>query len=103
MEPIYLAILGSSLLGVIASQIFELIKRKLDKNDTTKQVISRLNNLEKDMTRTQLLILLSDYWYRDEEIMTVAQKYFNDLHGDWYMTKLYEEWKLENEKRKQDR
>lgn len=103
METIYLAILGSSLLGVIVSQIFELIKRKLDKNDTIKQLIARMDKAEKDSVRTQLLILLSDYWYRDEEIMEVARHYFEDLKGDWYMTKLYEEWKLEREKGKQAR
>lgn len=103
MNTIAIAILGSSLLGVIVSQLFELIKRKLDKDDITKTITKRLDKLEKDSVRTQLLILLSDYYYREEEIMEVARHYFDDLHGDWYMTKMYEEWKLENQKSKQTR
>lgn len=103
MNTIAIAILGSSLLGVIVSQLFELIKRKLDKDDITKTITKRLDKLEKDSVRTQLLILLSDYYYREEEIMEVARHYFDDLNGDWYMTKMYEEWKLENQKSKQTR
>lgn len=103
METIALAVLGSSVIGVIISQIFEIVKRKLDKKDLTKEISKRLDKLEKDSVRTQLLILLSDYYYREEEIMEVARHYFDDLHGDWYMTKMYEEWKLENEKTKEKR
>lgn len=103
METIALAVLGSSVIGVVISQVFELVKRKLDKKDLTKDITKRLDKLEKDSVRTQLLILLSDYYYREEEIMEVARHYFDDLHGDWYMTKMYEEWKLENEKTKEKR
>ena len=103
MGTIIVAVLGSSLLGGLLSQIFEMIRRKQDKDDITKSLIKRLDKLEKDSVRTQLLILLSDYYYREEEIMEVARHYFDDLHGDWYMTKMYEEWQDENEQSKQNR
>lgn len=99
MQTIVLAVLGSSVLSVVLTQIFEIIKKKMDKQDEQKQLIKRLDKLEKDSVRTQLLILLSDYYEREEEILEVARHYFEDLHGDWYMTKMYNDWKKEYEEK----
>ena len=33
-----------------------------------------------------------DYPDNESEILKVANYYFNDLNGDWYMTELFTKW-----------
>lgn len=51
---------------------------------------------EKDSVRTQLLVLMSDYPDNQSEIMGVAQHYFVDCKGNWYITSMFNKW-LERE------
>ena len=73
-----------------------LIKRKDDKNEILQSINKSIAELktqgkknEKDNCRTQMLLLMSDYPEEKKEIMTLADHYFNDLHGNWYMTALF--------------
>lgn len=88
-----------TIIGVVASlssalSIGMLIKffveRHDSRHDSTEQLIKKLNRLEKDSVRTQLLMLMLHYSDGDEsEILEVAQHYFKDLDGNWYMTSLF--------------
>lgn len=47
---------------------------------------------EKDELRTQLLLMLADYPEETVEIMKIAEHYFSDLDGNWYLTSLFNKW-----------
>ena len=98
---------GAVVAAVISFIIF-MIKRHDEKegefkqvNDTLKEIKDqaksdkdeankRFKVLEKDIVRTQLLMLMYNYESEDEhELMQVAEHYFVDLKADWYMTGLF--------------
>lgn len=78
--------------GALVAGIFALINRHLDKKDQKQSFKSQLQKLEKDSVRTQLLVLISDYPEDKAEILECARHYFSDLHGDWYMTPIFNRW-----------
>lgn len=67
----------------------ELIKRLDAFEENTN---SKLNKNEKDNVRTQLLVLMSDYPERLDEIMIAAHHYFVDLKANWYLTAIFKDW-----------
>lgn len=87
---IVLAIVGSSALSAIVSGIFTLVNRHLDSKADA--IDKRLVKLERDSVRTQLLLLMSDFPQNQQEIMEVAQHYFADIGGNWYMTGMFNQW-----------
>lgn len=60
--------------------------------DSQEQMKHSLTKTEKDSVRTQLLVLMSDYPDNVSEIMNVAQHYFSDISGNWYMTSMFNKW-----------
>ena len=59
---------------------------KLDKDEANK----RFKVLEKDIVRTQLLLLMYNYENDDKhELLQVAEHYFVKLKADWYMTTIF--------------
>lgn len=83
---IVLTILGS--VGFYSFLQF-LITRKDNRKATLQKILKKLDKAEKDNCRTQMLVLMSDYPEERKEIFTLAEHYFVDLHGDWYMTSLF--------------
>lgn len=83
------SIIGAALLGVGSWLVANINKDVNDKLDT---IISKVNVAEQDATRSQLLTLMSDYPDNESEVLKVAQHYFRDLNGDWYMTSLFTQW-----------
>lgn len=87
-------------LGGIVAKGFEFLiawaKRKSGKTTAIERIEKKLDKLERDSCRTQLLLLMSDYPGRTEEIMRLAQHYFDDLVGNWYMTSLFNKWMEDN-------
>lgn len=61
-------------------------------NDKLDSMTSQLDQLQVDATRTQLITLMSNYPDNKSEILKVADKYFNEYNGDWYVTGLFEQW-----------
>ena len=57
-----------------------------EKND--KQFVK----LERDLCRTQLLLMLKSYPKQHEEILKLAHHYFVVLEGNWYMEDLFNDW-----------
>lgn len=70
----------------ISSKITASTNEKLD------NISSQVSSIELGATRTQLLTLMSNYPDNESEILKVAQYYFGDLDGDWYMTELFSKW-----------
>ena len=83
-------------LGGIAAEgckaLFAAVGKKMGKKDGLAEIGHKLDKLERDSCRTQLLLLLSDYPDQTEEIMRLARHYFADLSGNWYMTSLFNQW-----------
>lgn len=61
-------------------------------NEKLDTISSKIDGLELDSTRTQLLTLISDYPNNESEILKVAYHYFKELNGDWYMSELFSKW-----------
>lgn len=83
------SIIGAALLGV-GSWVVTTINK--DVNDKLDMIIAKVDTAEQNATRSQLLALMSDYPDNESEILKVAQYYFRDLNGDWYMTSLFTKW-----------
>lgn len=64
----------------------------INRHDERTGIIKRLDRNERDNCRIQLLIMLNHYPTEISEIMTLAERYFKDLNGDWYMTSIFNKW-----------
>ena len=100
MDNILLEILGSGALAALISggfNIFMSRKGWRGKIESKLDVIERNQDVsERDSCRTQLLLMLSDYPHETTEIMKLAEHYFSDLDGNWYLTSLFNKWLTEN-------
>lgn len=96
---IILAIIGSGFLGSAVSGAVHLISKYIDKKSGMAKKIEELEKKaaknELDAVRLQMLVMMSDYPHETAEIMRIAQHYFSDLHGNWYLTSMFNKW-LEN-------
>lgn len=100
VTTIIVAVVGSGALSAAIAGIFNLIlsrKGRLAKIESELGKINeRLINAEKDILRTQLLLLMSDYPLENQEIMKLAEHYFKDLKGNWYASTLFDRWLTQN-------
>lgn len=105
MVAIIIAVIGSSGLAKLIEywctkpkreyERMEYERKQAEKHD---EIIKQLLKHEKDIVRTQLLLLLTSMPESTDEIMKVGQHYFEDLHGNWFATDLFNDW-LESEHR----
>lgn len=98
MGVMILTIVGA----VLASQaLFGFIQFMITRRDTKKNVYGKLTTLEKDVLRTQLLLLILMRPKEQQEIMTIAEHYFGKppkgLDGNWYMTSIFNKWLLDSD------
>ena len=80
-EAIIISIIGSGGFAAIVSAIITAIGRR-----------SKLKKLEKDTVRLQLLFLMYIMPDEKQELMTLAQYYFETLKADWYLSSLFDKW-----------
>ena len=81
------------IVAVISSQaIFGFIQFVITRRDTKRNMDGKLIKLERDILRTQLLMLVLLKPEEEQEILMVAEHYFKDLAGDWYMTGIFNKW-----------
>ena len=69
-----------------------LINRRDKKSDQMTRIESKLDNIEQGNARSQLMLLMRLYPENKNEIMMVAEHYFKDLNGDWYLSSLFNSW-----------
>lgn len=88
-SAIVLAVIGSNAL-------FAFLQFLISRHDTKKNVKGKLERLEKDGLRTQLLLLILLKDEEKQEILTIAEHYFTKppegLGGNWYMTSIFNKW-----------
>lgn len=83
-------------LAILASNgFFALAQFLITRHDTKKNIKGKLDRLEKDGLRTQLLLMIMLKGDEKKEILTLAQHYFDDLKGNWYMTDIFDKWLVE--------
>ena len=83
--------------GSLVTLIIFLIQRHDTRNNELQRLSEQMDKLEKDIVRTQLMILMENYQPGQEaEIMAVAEHYFADLDGNLYMTTLFNKFVEEN-------
>lgn len=96
MSSTIVAIIGA----VLASNaLFGFIQFIITRKDNSfKKAMSRL---ERDVLRTQLLVLIILKPAESQEILTIAEHYFAEppkgLGGDWYMTSIFHRWLMESD------
>ena len=76
-----------SLLNALKKAVEE-IKEKMEARD--------LEN-KRDMCRQQLLLLMAVYPQEKQEIFTLAEHYFVDLDGDWYLSSIFKKYLQDHE------
>lgn len=80
-------------LAILASNgFFALLQFLITRWDTRKNFKGKLELLEKDGLRTQLLLMISMRPEEKKDILTLGQHYFDDLKGNWYMTDIFNKW-----------
>lgn len=96
-------ILVAALSGGLFTFIIFFVQRKDNKNDqldklekAIAEIQEKLIIAEKDRIRTQMLIMMNHYPDDRIEIMKLAEHYFAVLHGDWYMTSIFNKWLEKN-------
>ena len=96
MTELIAIVLGSEAVTVIITAIITAISNRKSKLKTIETELAnidkKLGKSEKDALRTQLLLMISDYPEEKAEIMTLAQHYFGGLHGNWYLSTLFDQW-----------
>lgn len=81
------------IVAVLASNgFFALLQFLITRWDTRKNFKGKLELLEKDGLRTQLLLLILMQPEEQTEILKIAEHYFVKLKGNWYMTGLFSKW-----------
>lgn len=90
-------IFSQTLIGILGGGGFvTLLIYLINRHDERVGIIKRLDRNERDNCRIQLLIMLNHYSEDVAEIMRLAEHYFKDLNGDWYMTSLFNKWLEKN-------
>lgn len=85
------------LIAVLSSTaLSSLIQFFINRHDSKKNVKGKLITLEKDVLRTQLLLLILLRPAEQQEILTVGEHYFRNLQGNWYMTSIFNKWLTES-------
>ena len=84
-------------IAILASNgLFAMIQYLITRHDAKKNIKGKLDKLEKDGLRTQLLLFLLLRPDEQNEILTLGQRYFSKppvgLDGNWYMTGMFAKW-----------
>lgn len=92
-------VLGVLLGGGATGLVIFLIQRKDNKENQFKEILKRLDAIEGiqheqqlSELRTELSIHLLHHKKDKITIMRIAEKYFKELKGDFYMTSKFCEW-----------
>lgn len=94
-------ILGSGLIQFFVTRADN--KKKENIEEKLQPIGAKLDKLlneqkknEKDNLRTQLLVMMTVMPNDHSEILTLAERYFGELKGDWFYSSLFAKWLKEN-------
>lgn len=90
-------ILSGIVIALLSSGLIQFFINRFDKkNEKLDKIISEQKKTEKDQLRTQLLVMMSLMPSNHAEIMQLAQRYFDELKGDWFYSSLFAKWIKDN-------
>ena len=89
---IIVALISGGLVSGVFTLINKLIDRHSSKGDRLSSIEKKCNKNEQDLVRLQMLVMMSDYPDDTNEILTLAEHYFKDLGGNFYMDALFAKW-----------
>lgn len=84
-DEIIIAIIGSG-------AFFTFIQFLINRYDNKNKILNKINYIEVGLTRMQLMVLMSDYPNRKEEVMKLAKKYFGELKGNFFLSSIFKSW-----------
>lgn len=88
--------LSTILIAVISALtsggIFAFAQFLITRHDDKQGINGKFEKLEKDVLRTQMLLMIMMLPKEKKEILTLGRHYFVDLAGDWYMTDIFNKW-----------
>jgi hypothetical protein len=102
-QDLLIAVLGGGNLILFAKFLIERHDAKKQRKEDKEEVgiEKRLERLEKDVFRTQLLLMILLRPEEQTEILTLGERYFKKppegLGGNWYMTSIFKKWCDEHE------
>lgn len=67
----------------------ELKKELQEIKDSQDKISNKVDKIERDSVRGQLLTLIADYPDDVSEIMKCAEYYFKELDGNWFATPIF--------------
>lgn len=86
-------IITTIVIAILTSNgFFAILQFLISRHDQKKNIKGRLDRLEKDGLRTQLLLLILLRPEEKQEILTLGETYFIKLKGNWYMTSIFSKW-----------
>lgn len=93
-ENIILGVLGGGNIILFIKFLIERYDHKKERAEDkdAEGVKKKLLVLERDGLRTQLLLLILLKPEEQTEILRIAEHYFKDLKGNWYMTSIFKKW-----------
>ena len=90
-------IISGIVIALLSSGLIQFFINRFDKkNEKLDKIISEQKKTEKDQLRTQLLVMMSLMPSNHAEIMQLAQRYFDELKGDWFYSSLFAKWIKDN-------
>ena len=95
-------ILGSGLIQFFVTRHDNKKKDNIDEklkpiSEKIDKLLNEQKKTEKDNLRTQLLVMMTVMPHDHAEILTLAERYFGQLKGDWFYSSLFAKWLKENE------
>lgn len=114
-QTIIIALISGLFSGGFFSFVQYLIKRSDDSKDKKDGVKASLVSIkselealktyikkefqksEKDALRTQIMVMIYFQPQEKESILTAGERYFKELHGDWYLTTEFNRWLTKND------
>lgn len=97
-ESIIIAIIGSGVLSTVVSAIITALSNRKNRLKEIESKIDKItenqHTAEKDALRAQLLFMIVNFPDETKEILTIGERYFAQLHGDWFATPIFNRWCL---------
>lgn len=94
MISIVLSVLGST---AVFGFITFLIQRRDEKKNDLGNIKDKIEKIERDQCRIQLMMLINHFPKNKSEILAVAEHYFTELEGNWYMSEIFSEYCSEHD------
>ena len=103
MDTIIIAILSSGALSALITGLFQLLQTRKSRKDgleskvdtlveEQEKIIKAQKKQEGDVLRVELRLLISDFPDKEDDILRLGEHYFNDLHANWVMASVFQQW-----------